>query len=84
MFLEKNEIETRIRKVLYDSAEVDLKRFQFSQDLRRDLRLDEFQITALLTSIEAEFTIVFEDRVFEGVSRLEELVSLLEKDNYAF
>ena len=46
--------------------------------------MDEFQITALLTSIEAEFTIVFEDRIFEGVSRIEELVNLLEKDEYAF
>ena len=68
---------------MYDSGEIELQKFKFNQDLRKDLRLDELQITALVTSIEAEFTIVFEDRVFEGVSRLEELVELIKLDEYA-
>jgi acyl carrier protein len=53
-------------------------------DLRKDLGLDSLNITALLTEIEQEFTIVFEDRVFEGVKYLEDLVKLICRDEKAF
>jgi acyl carrier protein len=41
-------------------------------------------VTALVTEIEQEFTIVFEDRVFESVHRLEDLVKLICRDEKAF
>jgi hypothetical protein len=38
-------------------------------------------ITAIITSIENEFTTVFEDRIFEGVRNLDELIQILVKDD---
>lgn len=58
-------------KVIYDSELVDLKNFAFNKDLRGDLKLDSLNIVVLLTSIEHEFTTVFEDRVFDSVRRLD-------------
>jgi NADH dehydrogenase (ubiquinone) 1 alpha/beta subcomplex 1 len=46
--------------------------------------LDSLNITVLLTSIEHEFTTVFEDRVFESVRTLEEIVTLLCRDPKIF
>ena len=59
---------------------MDLKKFQFGQDMRKDLGLDSLNITVLLTEVEREFTTVFEDRLFESVRTLEELVWVLQKD----
>jgi acyl carrier protein len=40
-------------------------------DMRSDLKLDSLNIVVLLTSIESEFTTLFEDKVFESVRRLD-------------
>ena len=52
--------------------------------MRKDLNLDSLNITVLLTQIEHEFTTVFEDRVFESVKSLDEIVLLLVKDPKIF
>jgi NADH dehydrogenase (ubiquinone) 1 alpha/beta subcomplex 1 len=52
--------------------------------MRKDLNLDSLNITVLLTSIEHEFTTVFEDRVFETVRNLDELVTILIRDPLVF
>jgi acyl carrier protein len=49
-------------------------------ELRKDLGLDSLNVTAIITEVEDEFTTVFEDRVFEGVKTLEELVTIIHKD----
>jgi acyl carrier protein len=77
-------VECRILKLLHQSELVDIRKFNFHMDLRKDLGLDSLNITALLTEIEQEFTIVFEDRVFEGVKYLEDLVKLICRDEKAF
>jgi acyl carrier protein len=72
-------------KILYDSELLNrLDKFEFSQDLRKDLNLDSLNITVILTSIEHEFTTVFEDTVFESVRNLEEIVTLLARDPKIF
>jgi acyl carrier protein len=59
---------------------VDLHKFNFKMELRKDLGLDSLNVTAIITEVEDEFTTVFEDRVFEGVKTLEELVTIIHKD----
>jgi NADH dehydrogenase (ubiquinone) 1 alpha/beta subcomplex 1 len=49
---------------LRDLEIVELRSVKFDADLRRDLKIDSLNIVALLTSIEHEFTTVFEDNVF--------------------
>lgn len=84
VFLDRCEIETRIMKRLYHSELVDLKKFAFAKDMRQDLKLDSLNIVIVLTEIENEFTTVFEDRVFESVRSLEEIVDILVKDEKIF
>lgn len=71
-------------KRLYDGELIDLRKFSFNQDLRKDLKLDSLNIVVLLTEIEHEFTTVFEDRVFESVRNLSELVDILARDEKIF
>jgi NADH dehydrogenase (ubiquinone) 1 alpha/beta subcomplex 1, acyl-carrier protein len=59
---------------------ISLRELRFDVDIRRDLKMDSLNIVALLTSIEHEFTTVFEDNVFEGISNLNEVVTLLMRD----
>jgi NADH dehydrogenase (ubiquinone) 1 alpha/beta subcomplex 1, acyl-carrier protein len=59
---------------------ISLRELRFDADIRRDLKMDSLNIVALLTSIEHEFTTVFEDNVFEGISNLNEVVTLLMRD----
>ena len=84
VFLDRCEVETRILKRLYDSELVDLNTFNFNKDIRDDLKLDSLNIVVILTEIENEFTTVFEDRVFESVRRLGELVDILVRDEKVF
>lgn len=67
-------------KVLSHFDKVNLKTFRWEDDFRKDLKLDSLETTALLTSIEHEFSTVFEDRVFENLKTLEQVVKLLESD----
>ena len=53
---------------------------RWEADLRRDLKVDSLNMVALLTSIEHEFTTVFEDNVFEGIKTLEEVVTIIMRD----
>lgn len=77
-------METRILRLLHESELVDIRKFSFRMDLAKDLSLDSLSVTALITEIEQEFTTVFEDRVFESVRKLEDLVDLICSDDKAF
>lgn len=74
------QIETRILRVIRDLEIIELKNVKFDADIRRDLRVDSLNVVALLTSIEHEFTTVFEDNVFEGIQTLGEVVTILMRD----
>ena len=49
--------------------------------MRKDLGLDSLDQTALLTEIESEFSTVFEDRVFENFTNLNQVVIFLGSDH---
>ena len=74
------QIETRILRVIRDLEIIELKNVKFDADIRRDLRVDSLNVVALLTSIEHEFTTVFEDNVIEGIQTLGEVVTILMRD----
>jgi NADH dehydrogenase (ubiquinone) 1 alpha/beta subcomplex 1 len=59
---------------------INLRELRFDADLRSDLNIDSLNLVALLTSIEHEFTTVFEDNVFEGIANLNEVVTILMRD----
>lgn len=67
-------------KVLSHFDKVNLKTFRWEDDFTKDLKLDSLETTALLTSIEHEFSTVFEDRVFENLKNLDQVIKLLESD----
>jgi hypothetical protein len=50
------------------------------QDLRKDWNMDELSITALISSIEEEFSTIFDIHVYEDVKTLMDVVELLEED----
>lgn len=59
---------------------INIKTFKWT-DSFKDLGLDSLETTALLTSIEAEFNTVFEDRVFENFKNLDEVIVMLQSDH---
>lgn len=63
---------------------LDVKDVKFDADLRRDLKIDSLNLVALLTSIEHEFTTVFEDKVFEGIKNLNEAITIIMRDPKCF
>lgn len=49
-----------------------------------DIGLDSLDATAVITSLEHEFHIVFEDKVFENLNTLNHVKSLILTDHNAF
>ena len=74
------EVETRILKILYDSELADINDFSFNQDIRKDLNLDSLSITVLISSIEEEFSTIFDEDVYEDCKNLGEVVDILIQD----
>lgn len=74
------QVETRILKILYDSELADIKDFAFSMDIRKDLNLDSLSITVLISSIEQEFSTIFDEDVYEDCKTLGEVVDILIED----
>ena len=51
-----------------------------TEDFKKDLKLDSLERIALITSIESEFNTVFEDRVFDNLNTLDEVIRFLGSD----
>lgn len=83
-YIERNEVEARIMKILSYFEKIDLKGFKWTDDLEKDLKMDSLDQTVLLTSVEEEFNIVFEDRVFDNFTNLEQVVKFIASDSLAF
>ena len=69
-------------KVLYGFKLFDLHSLNWEEDLTN--LVDEYEQTALLTSIEHEFHTVFEDRVFENFKNLNEVKNFIASDHNCF
>ena len=67
--LDDTEVQTRMSHVIHKFRFLDLNTLDWSRSFEQ-LGLDEYEQTALLTSIEHEFHTVFEDRVFENFTNL--------------
>ena len=76
------EIKTRIIHILRHFEAVDLRKVDWKQNILTGLKMDEFDRVALLTSIEHEFTTVFEDDVFDSFNSLLDVVKYLASDRY--
>ena len=60
-------------KILRHFEKIDLKSVNWNGHLNKDLGLDSLERIALVTSIEHEFTVVFEDRIFDNLHTLNDL-----------
>ena len=70
-------------QVLYNYKLFDLNSLDWNARLE-DIGIDEFEQTALLTSIEHEFHTVFTDRVFENFKSLNDVKTYVATDHNCF
>ncbi|CAD8124406.1 unnamed protein product [Paramecium sonneborni] len=84
LFMEENEVDVRFLKVLKSFEKIDVKSLNWEGDLMKDLGLDSLERIALITSIEHEFTAIFEDRVFDNLKSLQDIKKQILKDDSAF
>ncbi len=68
-YLCETEVHTRMSQIIYNFRLLDLETLNWHASWEQ-LGIDEYEQTALLTSIEHEFHTVFEDRVFENFENL--------------
>jgi len=80
-YLERNEIEARMMKILSYFEKVNLKTFKWTDDFSKDMKMDSLDQTVLLTSVEEEFNMVFEDRVFDNLKNLEDVIRYILSDS---
>ncbi|CAD8204190.1 unnamed protein product [Paramecium octaurelia] len=84
LYMEENEVDVRFLKVLKSFEKIDVKSVNWEGDLIKDLGLDSLERIALITSIEHEFTAIFEDRVFDNLKSLQDIKKQILKDDSAF
>ena len=65
-----SQVDVRMLKVLKSFEKFDLKNINWEGDLIKDLGLDSLERIAVITSMEHEFTAIFEDRVFDNLKSL--------------
>ena len=81
--LDESEVITRILAVIHSFHEFDLTKFDWKKTFEAQ-GVDSLAATAILTSIEAEFHTIFEDRVFENFENLTQVKEHLVLDHNAF
>eukprot|EP01017_Pseudomicrothorax_dubius_P035169 TRINITY_DN4893_c0_g1_i1.p2 TRINITY_DN4893_c0_g1~~TRINITY_DN4893_c0_g1_i1.p2 ORF type:complete len:104 (-),score=35.31 TRINITY_DN4893_c0_g1_i1:128-439(-) len=77
--MEENEIKARMMRVLSSFEKFDLKKLNWEGDFAKDHKLDSLEQVALVVSLEEEFLIVFEDRVFESFKSLQDVLNELKE-----
>ena len=70
-------------QVIHNFKLLDLHKLDWNKKFD-DLGLDEYEQTAILTSIEHEFHTVFEDRVFESFETFSEVQRFIVSDHNCF
>lgn len=80
--LPTSEIKTRVIHILRHFEKVDLRKIDWKANLLTGMKLDEFERVAFLTSVEHEFSTIFEDNVFDNLKTLEDVVGYLATDRY--
>lgn len=82
-YLEETEVETRMSQVIHKFALIDLFKLDWSADFNK-CGVDEYEQTAILTSIEHEFHTIFEDRIFENFKNFNEVKRFILTDLNSF
>jgi acyl carrier protein len=80
----KGEIRTRMIHVLRHFDKIDLRMLDWEGDLESDLGLDSLERIALITSVEHDFKIVFEDIYFDNIKSLDDMVTYLSQETSAY
>jgi hypothetical protein len=70
-------------QVIHKFALLDLFKLDWNADFEKN-GIDEYEQTAILTSIEHEFHTIFEDRVFESFKNFNEVKRFLTSDHNSF
>ena len=70
-------------QVMHSFRMFDLETLKWTDSFEK-LGLDSLELTALLTSIEHEFHTVFEDRVFENFTNLQQVLRFIATDHNCF
>ena len=81
--MDETEVQTRMSKVLHVFKIYDLHKLNWDANFE-DNGMDSLEQTAVLTSFEHEFHTVFEDRVFENFSTLNEVKTFIAGDHNCF
>lgn len=82
-YLDDTEVHTRMNYVLNNFKIFDLEKISYESSFE-ELGLDSLDQTALLTSMEHEFHVVFEDRLFENFKTLGEVRRFIGSDHNCF
>lgn len=78
------EIKTRLIHILRHFEKADLRKIDWKCSLLNDMKFDEFERIAFLTSVEHEFNTLFEDSVFDNLMSLDDVIKYLNTDRHAF
>ena len=81
--MDETEVQTRISQVIHNFKLLDLHKLDWNADFDSS-GIDEYEQTAILTSIEHEFHTVFEDRIFENFRNFNEVLRFVASDHNCF
>ena len=81
--MDESEAVTRIMHVLHSFGAWDIKQLSWTDSFESQ-GIDSLEQIAILTSIEHEFHIVFEDNVFDSFENLQDVLRHLVSDHHAF
>ena len=82
-YLEVTEVHTRMSKILHAFALFDLHTLDWDAPFEK-CGMDSLESTAVLTSFEHEFHTVFEDRIFENFTNLNQVKRFITNDHNCF
>jgi hypothetical protein len=82
-YMDETEVQTRISQVIHNFKLLDLYKLDWNADFD-SCGIDEYEQTAILTSIEHEFHTVFEDRIFENFRNFNEVLRFVASDHNCF
>ena len=70
-------------QVIYNFKILDLHKLNWDDEFDKN-GIDEYEQTAILTSIEHEFHTVFEDRIFENFTTFNQVLKFVVSDHNCF
>ena len=75
--IERHEVEARIFKCVRHYEKINPRELQWRDNLTEVWGMDSLDNTALLTSIEHEFSVVFHDNLYDNFDNLEQVIEYI-------